>query len=186
MPMPIYREDREPTASESSLQSFQVLFRALYPEVFRHLLYLLKSKELAEDLAQESFLRLYRYGWQKVEQPRAWLTTVASRLAYDHFRGEKSSRRGLSLKQREMDHGAAPSAEEEAVVRERVRYWRSLLEQLPERDRLVLLLRQQGKRYSEIAEVLEVEETYVGVILARARNRLRRLHEQREKEGGTV
>src|SRR5262249_23303694 len=66
------------------------LFRELHLSVFRYVLCKMRNPGNAEDVTQESFLRLFcqlRDG-RPVENPKAWLFTVAHNLAVDAMRGE--------------------------------------------------------------------------------------------------
>jgi DNA-directed RNA polymerase specialized sigma24 family protein len=68
------------------------------------------------------------------------------------------------------------------MEKESIAYWRRLLDQLPQRDHLSLVLRAAGYSYKEMAGILEVDAEYVGVILSRAKSRLKKLHDARRKE----
>ena len=63
---------------------------------------------------------------------------------------------------------------------------RSALESLAEKDRLALLMKEEGLDYHEIAEALELSVGSVGTTLSRARRRLTESYEAlvREREGG--
>jgi RNA polymerase sigma-70 factor (ECF subfamily) len=127
------------------------------------------EQDLAADLVQEAFVRLYRRG-RLPDTPEAWLVTVAMNL----LRNEKStrSRRHRLLTPTRGTYSLAdppPSPEQTAAghdSRERVRL---ALERLPERERSMLVLRADGLRYREIAAALDLNVSSVGVLLARAR-----------------
>jgi RNA polymerase sigma-70 factor (ECF subfamily) len=148
---------------------FTALFNADFPRIFRYLDRLSGEPDLAADLAQEAFVRLYRRGVLP-EQPQAWLITVAMNL----FRNVKSSRSRrrelLTLARGEeclADPPPSPAAVEEAAeIRRRVR---AALDQLPERERHLLLLRAEGYSYRDLAGALGLNEASVGVMLARAK-----------------
>ena len=63
-------------------------FEALRPSAFAIAYRMLGSVSEAEDVVQEGFLRLHRAhaGGERIESPRAYLSTVVSRLALDHLR----------------------------------------------------------------------------------------------------
>ena len=61
---------------------------------------------------------------------------------------------------------------------------RRALEQLPERDREALLMREEGLNYEEIGEALGIAVGSVGTTLSRARRRLVENHEQTRKSVG--
>lgn len=156
--------------------TFKQLFYEHYPAVLRKLTGLLGDKAIAEDLAQETFLKMYRQPPDQLDAAGAWLHRVATRLAYDYM-GSAARQRKLTERQEmliETEGAVSPSGEEELIRQldqEEVRGW---LEQLPERDRKALLLRYSGYSYAEIAHELSVRPPVVGTLLARATERLRK------------
>ena len=147
---------------------FRQLFDQQFASLFRYLDRLSGDAELAADLAQETFVRLYNRG-ALPDDPRAWLAAVASNLLRDERRRTKRRGRLLTLHAADVPVGAAPLRPDEtfAATAERVRV-RSALDALPERDRQLLLLRHEGYSYRELALAVGVRETSVGVMLARA------------------
>ncbi|MFI5249546.1 MAG: RNA polymerase sigma factor, partial [Gemmatimonadales bacterium] len=74
-----------PQDEASHVDAVAALFHARYQSLFRYLDRLTGDPDLAKDLAQETFVRLYRRGTMP-EDPRAWLTTVATNLFRDDRR----------------------------------------------------------------------------------------------------
>ena len=151
---------------------FEAAFRRLFDEqfasLFRYLDRLSGDPDLAADLAQEAFVRLYRRG-EVPDDPRAWLGTVASNLFRDERRRASRRLRLLASQPAELTLGAPPPATDAAVIgRERREAVRQALDGLSLRDRQMLLLRQEGYSYHEIAQALGVPETGVGTMLIRA------------------
>lgn len=149
---------------------FDAVYRAEYSAVIRHLTYLTGDRALAEDLAQEAFGRYLTHSdsGQPIRNPHGWLLTVASNLAYNHFRTE--GRRA----EREARLARPVQVSDEATVSIDVR---EALDRLEPRDRTMILLRHAGFTYAEIAEVLGVAVSSVGTTLARAQRRFRELYE---------
>ncbi len=148
---------------------FDVLFQENYPKVFRHLAYLTGSVQTAEDISQEVFARLYQDPPDHANVS-AWLFRVANNLAYNHLRNEKarwSKESVLSVSEEDK----VISIEDKVIRNTEVRQIRKALAALPERDRMCLLLKFSGYRYHEIAQVIGVEKTSVGTILARCQAR---------------
>lgn len=158
--------------SPENRAAFERLYRDQGPIVRRHLIYLTGDRTAAEDITQETFGRLYERALcdeaAELRDPRAWLLTVASNLAYNHFRTE--SRR--SLRELSADVGTAQHADIDDVLDVR----RALYE-LNARDRVVLMLRHSGFSYAEVAEAVGVAPSSVGTILARAQRRFREAYE---------
>lgn len=154
--------DREAAFAREIERLFDVHFGTL----FRYLQRLSGDPDLAADLAQETFVRLYQRG-AVPDDPRGWLGAVANNLFRDERR--RTRRRGALLA-RELGHNADPRETADiTLVREEQRgHVRDALSSLPERDRQILLLRQEGFSYREIAVAVNVAESGVGTLLVRA------------------
>lgn len=152
---------------------FRELFYKHYPNVRRKIISLVRDEAVAEDLAQETFLRLYLRPPDHPEMIPAWLHRVATRLAYDYL--ERRSRERHVLEKSFFPAETVGESNEQIVMRrlerEEVQAW---LSRLSDRDRNVLMLRYAGMSYSEIAERLRVRRSLVGTMVHRATERLRR------------
>lgn len=133
------------------------------------------NAEVALDITQEAFLRLWKQ-WEageKIDNPRAWLLRVARNLAEDHA---KSSfrRNGTQPTQVLNEVYSREPLPLEALEREETRAQiRHELEQLPPSDRHVLTLRYALDYTAEqIAAALAITTTAVHMRLSRARHRL--------------
>lgn len=158
-------------------QRLASLFEAEFPRLFRYLNRLSGEPELAADLAQDAFVRLSRRG-EMPDQPELWLVTVALNL----FRNVKSTRsrrrRLLTMARAEAVLGdpmpSPAQATESHESRERVR---AAIDQLPERERRLLLLRAEGYSYRDLASALHLNEASIGTLLARAKRAFRAAYE---------
>jgi RNA polymerase sigma-70 factor (ECF subfamily) len=157
------------------------LYRTTFPELVRFLHRKVWDPDQARDLAQEAFVRALR---DPPERPRAWLFRVAANLARDEARTALRRKRHLTLLVTEahVTREVAPTPSEEmdrARHRERLR---TALASLSERDREVLLLKEAGLSYTEIAEETGLAAGAVGTTLARARRRLKDAYEAGHEE----
>lgn len=153
--------------SQGSTIAFETLFLRHYNRVYRVLYTLFRSREEAEDLAQETFLILYR----NPPAPGigdglgAWLSRVALNRGYNTIRREKRARQ-------RQNHVELPTEAEdplaEAVRTEERDHVRAILAHLSERQSKLLLLRYAGMSYAEIAAILHIAPGSVGTLLARA------------------
>ena len=144
---------------------FDAVFERLYPSLFRYLQRLTGDEDVAEDIAQESFVRLLRQTLPESEV-RPWLFTVAMNLVRD--RARKTERRHRLLTGAPDLVTRQPLPDEDVERSERVAAVREVLERLPERDRQLLLMREEGFKYEEIARVIGVAPASVGTLIARA------------------
>lgn len=159
---------------------YDALFRDVYPSLFRYLHRLTGDNDSAEDIAQESFVRLLGRSLPENEA-RLWLFTVATNLFRD---GARTSRRRERLLTATPWKPSALPAPDESLERDRkVASVRRALELLPERDRQMLLMREEGFRYDEIARVAAVAPGSVGTLLARATRRFLAVYDARLEEG---
>lgn len=156
-------------------ETFDRLYRTHETAVRRHLVYLTGDRPLAEDLTQETFGKLYATqmttSGPDLSNPRAWLLTVASNLAFNHFRAE-----GRRSSRETREAGLASIAAQSADIDD-VLDVRRVLGGLDERDRIVLMLRHSGFSYAEVAEAVDIAPSSVGTILARAQRRFREAYE---------
>ncbi|HUE77083.1 MAG TPA: sigma-70 family RNA polymerase sigma factor [Longimicrobiales bacterium] len=155
------------------------LFHRLYPPLFRYLHRLTGDRDAADDAAQESFVRLTEQSLPE-DEVRPWLFTVATNLVRDRARKSERHRR-LQSYVPTGSRAVAPDASAERS--ERISMVRLALERVPERDRTMLLMREEGFRYDEIARAVDVAPGSVGTLLARAAKRFEKAYtEMRAKE----
>ena len=120
-----------------------------------------EDRPLAEDLVQETLLRVLRQRTYPVDRPfKPWLYTIATNLARDHFKSAAVRQRWRSGDEEETLlnlYDSAPGPEERALAAEQGSEVRAALAQLREEYRVVLLLRfYQGFSLQEIAETLQI------------------------------
>jgi RNA polymerase sigma factor (sigma-70 family) len=152
---------------------FRAAFDARFAELFRLLDRHSGDASLAADVAQETFVRLYERGAMP-DDLRAWIVSVALNLVRDEQR--RSTRRRRLLLQRPASTtmaDAEPSPEDDVLAVERRALVRHALESMEPRDRALLLLREEGYSYRELALALALNESSVGTLLARAKSAFR-------------
>ena len=149
---------------------FDALYDEVFPPLFRYCHRMTGDADVAEDVAQEAFVRLLDRGVSG-ERPalRVWLFKVATHLIRDRWRVGENRRRLLQINP--VAPGSAPDPERDLEQAEDVANVRSVLERLDARDRELLLMREEGFSYREMAEAVGVQATSVGTLLARAQKR---------------
>lgn len=154
---------------------YTAFFFTVYPRLCRFLRAMLSDPPLAEDLAQESLLRLYRSPMRDAPSTdaRNWLFRVARNLALnERKRSANAARLEAPWSLSAVETASTPESEL-AHRRELGRVWRSI-GQLPEQQRAALLLREyEAMSYAEIASVLNVSLDNVKVSIFRARQQVR-------------
>jgi len=156
-------------------QEFAAVFNELYPGMCRFLECMMGGSASAQDIAQETFVRLFRKGSGTLpaEEVRFWIYRVARNLALNEL-NKTGTRNRLADKVRTHLNPRATNPEQEYEQVERKQLLTGLLRLLPEQQRATLVLReQQEMSYAQIARVLNVSESKVKVDIHRARMRLR-------------
>jgi RNA polymerase sigma-70 factor, ECF subfamily len=163
-------------AQQGDRNAFGELASRYYPGVVRVVYRLCGDTGLAEDMAQEAFLR----GWFNLSSFRPqsslrnWLYRIAVNATLDVLRRKPEEALEDEAAQMIPDQEAGPEAT--LIEKERVALLQQAMHALPEAARSVLVLREYGGlSYQEIASVLDVP---VGTVMSRlnyARNRLREL-----------
>jgi RNA polymerase sigma-70 factor, ECF subfamily len=143
------------------------VFHRVYPQLFRYLYRITGDADAADDVAQEAFVRLTEQELAEADV-RPWLFAVAMNLVRDRARKEARHRR-LDV---HVPQPSTPESPDRAAERvEAVTRVRRVLNALPERDRMMLLMREEGFHYNEIARAIDVAPGSVGTLLARAGRR---------------
>lgn len=156
---------------------FVALFNAHFDRLYRYLDRLSGEPDLAADLAQEAFVRLYRRG-SPPDAPVAWLISVATNLFRNARSTEARRLRLLTSARGEAALGDPPASPADAVDEaESRRQVRLAVDRLPARERQLLLLRAEGFSYRDLAAALDLHEASVGTLLARAKRAFRDLYE---------
>lgn len=158
-------------------QRFEAEFRSAFadrfPELFRWLDRYCGDPATAADIAQETFVRLHRRG-EMPDDLRGWLVSVALNLVRDDQRRSARRRRLILHRPPDMTMAdAPPSPEDDVLAAEQRVLVRRALDRMSPRDRVLLLLREEGYSYREIAVALALNETSVGTLLARAKSAFR-------------
>lgn len=171
--------------------AFEILYREYYQRVFGLCRRLLSSADLAEDATQEVFVLAYRnFGRYDHERPFwQWIAAIASNHCVDLLRAR--GRRQALFDDDAEDPETLPSGDapvlNEIISNEDAAALNEAISSLPDKYRVPLVLAYYHRAsYEEIAEQLGVTTNHVGVLLLRARQRLReRCSEGRtEGEGG--
>ncbi len=149
--------------------------------VYRYLVALGTERAVAQELAQEVFLRLFvaaRKGKQ-IQNVRAWVFAVASNLALNHLRAEtyRPAFSGDDVA-RWLDSRGQPGTDPEKALleRERATALQGAIGALSARQQVCLHLRAEGFRYHQIAKILGVKVPTVAEFLRRAISKLRERH----------
>ena len=187
------REGLDPTSdaaimlrvAEGDEASFTFLAKKYHRPMIHFLFRMVNNQAIAEELAQEVFLRVYRArGSYRAEASfTTRLYRIATNLAVNYARDTKNERTAQTvyLDQPDPETGMSPdladdepSAEERLLRDERMAAIRLHVMALPERQRMAVLMHKyQGMDYRQIGEVLKLSESATKSLLFRAYQTLR-------------
>lgn len=158
----------------------------LKDELFRLALRITLNRADAEDVVQETMLRVWnkREQWSELESIEAFCLTICRNQALDRLKRADSQNASLEESHDRADRSYSSNPEEQTVQRDRVEQVRRLIAQLPEKQRTCMQLRDmEGKSYREIAHVMGITEQQVKVNIFRARQTIKEKFQQIEQHG---
>ncbi|MEX0702682.1 MAG: sigma-70 family RNA polymerase sigma factor [Planctomycetales bacterium] len=171
-------------ARRGDQQAFGELVRRYERRVVRVIRRFVRDRDLADDLAQETFLRAY----EKLDQfdPSRrfgpWLFRIGVNLTLDHLRKRKRRGRFALFSEKTSGPPPDPGIADPRERRELNQEVRAVLERVPEKYRTVLVLRDlENFSTSEIAAILDRKEATIRWRLAEARQRFKGLWLKRQE-----
>jgi len=165
--------------------AFEYLVNKYHRPMIAFMYRMCHNQAVAEELAQEVFLRVYRSrkSYQAEAKFTTWLYRIATNLAVNHARDHKVERSGKvqSLDEPDEETGTTPdvadselNVEEQILRRERLEAIKKHVLALPEKQRVAVLMHKyDGLDYREIASVLKLSESATKSLLFRAYETLR-------------
>lgn len=172
--------------------SFDVLLRRYRGPLVNFFVRMVRDSALAEDLAQEVFLRVYksRHRYRPDARFTTWLYRIATNLALNAIRDRKGVATHNSLDNPEEENqsfrlsDSKPTVEQQMMRSDREWIIREAIESLPEnQSAAVILHKYQEVDYRQISKVLGISESAVKSLLFRAYETLRARLEPLIKEG---
>ena len=167
---------------EGHTESFALLLGKHRGPVIHFLYRMVQNQAVAEELAQEVFLRVYksRGNYEPTAKFTTWLFRIASHLALNHIRDFKNERNQGSIDESSDDGltlqvaDRGMTTEQTLVYKVKLDEVRRAIQMLPEKQRAAVLMHKyQEMEYSQIASVLECSESAVKSLLFRAYETLR-------------
>ncbi len=168
-----------------NMAAFDVLLEKYRKPIIHFMFRMVHNQAVAEELAQEVFLRVYRSRETYRAEARfsTWLYRIATNLGVNHARDTRHERTAATiyLDQADDETGSTPDvadltpgAETRMVSDERMAAIRDHVLALPERQRTAVLMHKyEGMDYKQIGEVLKLSESATKSLLFRAYQTLR-------------
>lgn len=164
-------------AKRGSESAFCTLIGSIEPFVYNLALRMMDgSRQDAEDMSQEAFLRVYKAlpAYNEKASFRTWALHICKNVCLDEKR-----RRASRISTQEEINEALPSdisVSEEVMARERKKALKKAIDSLDKRARLLIVMRDiNGLSYKELAEMTDMEIGTVKSALNRARKKLREI-----------
>ena len=164
-------------------RAFETFYAQTSQQLWAYLLRICDSREMAKDILQESYIRFLQKPPDSTEQPqmKSYLYTIATRLNID--RAKKLRLRRLKLSAWFASSEEPPSAAADKTdLRIDMRTVFGFLK--PQERSLLWLAYVEEQPHSAIAQILEMREKSIKVVLYRARKKLARLLAQFDIDGG--
>ncbi len=166
---------------------FEAEYRSSYGRVFGLCLRLLGGTVLAEDAAQDAFVRAYRAldRYDPAQPFVAWVIGIARNHCIDLLRRRRHGELRFGDEAAELAAAESESTEgiDALMITERGAKVRAAIAALPEKYRLpILLAYYDDASYDEIAEALGLSRNHVGVLLLRGKQALRKALAPSEEE----
>ena len=163
----------DPSGHTGNRQSIIDLYEHLRPALRAYLCCLGMSTDQAEDVVQDTFLRLVRQRFERDAgvNLRAWIFRVAHNLSMDFHRCQLRAPCGNSEETHTVIRERAdprPSPEQLVLLDERMGHFEAAFAQLTPKQRQCVLLRAEGFRYREIALTLGISVQRVGELMQRS------------------
>lgn len=152
-------------------KDFELVFQEQSNVVYRLCLYKTSNKDVAHDITQETFMRLWKVlcSGKEVDKPKQYVYQIARNLIVDYYKDKKS----VSLDQLQ-EAGFEPESKAGIVDDAEVSILKEVIESLEPDFREVAYLRfVEEMKVKDIAEMLDLSENLVSVRINRAKNKIK-------------
>ena len=153
--------------------------------LYRLALRLTLNSAEAEDIVQDTLIKVWnrRDSWDQIESIEAFSLKICRNLSLDRIKKQDNQNSSLDDANIEKpDRSSNPY--EQMIQRDRVELVRKLVDELPEKQRSCMQLRDfEGKPYKEIASILDITEEQVKVNIFRARQTIKQRFQQLDNYG---
>ena len=164
--------------------SFRDDILPLKDKLFRLALRITFDRAEAEDVVQDTMIRVWnkREEWTQFGSIEAYCLTVAKNLAID--RSQKKEAQNVELTPEMEEESEISGPYDQLVNNERMSIIHRLINELPEKQRLIMQLRDiEVESYKEIAKILNLTEEQVKVNLFRARQKVKQRYLEIDEYG---
>ena len=168
-------------ASNGLVNSFDTVYKSLFPMIYRIAYRIVGDQGIAEDVSQEAFIKYYERNdpLPDIDQTKYWLIRVVKNISFNHEK-KKTRERKMFTRLKEETPKFSESSEKEVLKEEAKNIVKEALMEIPYNLRVVLVLKEYGKMsYKEIGAALGISEGNVKVRVFRGREKLAKLLKER-------
>ncbi|NLR79679.1 RNA polymerase sigma factor [Chitinophaga eiseniae] len=161
--------------AEGSEEAFRHLFFAVLPWLNPYVRKVIRDPDSVEEVIQETFIRIWisRDKLPGIENLRAWILRVASNECFTWFHKQATARMTTALPE-SFPEATVNEVEELVASRETLHLIKKAVDQLPpQRRKIYLMSREQGLKTQEIADQLQLSQSYVKNTLSAALSNIR-------------
>jgi RNA polymerase sigma factor (sigma-70 family) len=176
---------RESSSEHWNEAEFRAVFLQYYTRIVAILMRLLGDRARAEEVANDSFWRLYRQPALEINNVGGWLYRTATNLGIDALRASNRRRQHEQAAAKLEAESTSAGPLDDVLREEKCRQVRTALASIKPVQAQLLILRNSGFSYKELAEALDLKPGGIGTMLTRAeeefRNRYLALHPNEEE-----
>lgn len=156
-----------------SHSEFRKFYHEFFPSVYALMCKYTEDYDIADDLAQEAFIKVYecKEEFDSIENAKAFLYTVARNLYFNYYKHEKIKDQALAI---EGGEECELSWLDEVTATETIRLLYAAIDKLAPQTRKIILLNLQGKNNNEVAEILGISVNTVKSMKKSAYSMLRK------------
>ncbi len=157
---------------------FKLMVLPYSSRLYRLAFSLLRSKEEAEDIVQEVYMKLWkmRDDLPKYNSIEGLSVKITRNMCLDLLRRRKTTLEIIKEEGRSKENEFSADPSKDLEKKERSELIHSLINQLPEPQKSLVYFRHiEGKEYNEISELMEMNENAIRVSISRARKQLREM-----------
>lgn len=164
------------------LQQASILFDRYHKRIFNFLAQMTRDRDLAEDLTQNTFLRMmkYRSSYRVGNRFQSWIYQVARNVFSDHYQAHKNKFSNF-VNVETMEGDVADHNDQREIEHQEALLHRSMNKLTEEQRELLVLTRFQHMKYEEVAVMMDTTVANIKVKVHRAIARLREHYFELEK-----
>jgi len=175
--------------SQGDQQAFRTLFDGYHPRLFQYIFNLVKSKEVAEELVMDVFLKLWlsREMMGAIENLDGFLFKIAYNKSIDFFRAAARDKTIADIIWDRIEIPAQSYADAPLLMQEYEKKLREAINLLPgKRKRIYEMSREEGLSHGQIAEALGISKNTVANTIVEAKQFIRSYLEKHYGLAGLV